>query len=76
MFKVSYSIDCMDTNPTKMTFDTLDEAHDWIHQEVARRVDYEVQHSPYAMSATEIQDLEAEEYALVSLTDGVVTEFM
>ena len=76
MFTVSYSIDIMDTNPTKMTFDTFDEAHDWIHQEVARRVDYAVQHSPYTMSETDIQDLEANEYALVSLTDGVVTEFM
>ena len=76
MFTVSYSIDIMDTNPTKMTFDTLDEAHDWIHQEVARRVDYAVQYSPYTMSETDIQGLEANEYALVSLTDGVVTEFM
>ena len=58
------------------TQDTFDEAHDWIHQEVARRVDYAVQHSPYTMSETDIQDLEANEYALVSLTDGVVTEFM
>jgi len=74
MFTVSYSIDNLDTNPTKMTFDTLDEAHDWIHEEVTRRVDFTVQHSPYAMSETDIQDLEANEYALVSLKDedGVI----
>tara|TARA_Y100001963_G_scaffold132243_1_gene190520 strand:+ start:93 stop:329 length:237 start_codon:yes stop_codon:yes gene_type:complete len=76
MFTVLYAIDYIDTNPTKMTFDTLNEAHDWIHDEVARRVDFAVQNSAYIMSETEIQDLEANEYALVSLTDGVVTEFI
>jgi hypothetical protein len=75
-FTVSYSIDYTDTNPTKMTFGTIDEAHDWIHQEIARRVDFAVSHSPYTLSETDIQDLEATEYSLVSITDGVVTEFM
>tara|TARA_R100000655_G_C2960154_1_gene188745 strand:- start:300 stop:536 length:237 start_codon:yes stop_codon:yes gene_type:complete len=76
MFKVSYSIDIMDPNPTVKTFDTIDEAHDWIHQEVAARVDFAVSHSPYTMSECDIQDLETNEYALVSITDGVVTEFI
>lgn len=73
---VSYSIDIMDTNPTKMEFDNINEAHDWIHDEVSRRVEHVVSHSPYTLSETDIQDLEANEYALVSITDGIVTEFM
>ena len=76
VFKVSYSIDIMDTKPTVKAFDTLDEAHDWINQEVAARVEFAVSHSPYTMSECDIQDLEANEYALVSITDGVVTEFL
>ena len=73
---VSYSIDIMDANPTKMTFDNIDEAHDWIHDEVSRRVEHVVSHSAYTLSETDIQDIEANEYALVSIPDGVVTEFM
>jgi len=73
---VSYSIDIMDTNPTKMVFDNINDAHDWIHDEVSRRVQYAVDHSPYTLSETDIQDIEANEYALVSITDGIVTEFM
>lgn len=73
---VSYSIDYMDTNPTKMVFDNINDAHEWIHDEVAKRVEHVVAHSPYTLSETDIQDLEANEYTLVSITDGVVTEFM
>ena len=42
MFKASYSIDIMDTKPMVKTFDTLDEAHDWIQKEVAAPVDFAV----------------------------------
>ena len=76
MIKISYSIDIMDTKPMVKTFDTIDEAHDWIHEEVAARVEFAVSHSPYTMSECDIQDLEANEYALVSISDGVVTEFI
>ena len=76
MSKVLYSIDIMDTKPMVKAFDTLDEAHDWINQEVAARVGFAVSHSPYTMSECDIQDLEANEYALVSISDGVVTEFL
>ena len=76
MFKVSYSIDIMDPKPMVKTFDTIDEAHDWIHEEVAARVDFVVSHSPYTMSESDIRDSEESEYALVSISDGVVTEFI
>ncbi len=64
---VSYSIDYMDTNPTKRVFDDINEAHDWIHDEVSRRVQHVVDHSPYTLSETDTQDIEANEYALVSI---------
>ena len=73
---VSYSIDSLDTNPTKMAFDNINDAHDWIHDEVSRRVQHVVDHSPYTLSETDIQDIEANEYTLVSITDGIVTDFM
>ena len=76
MIKVSYSIDIMDTKPMVKIFDTIDDAHDWMHEEVAARVEFAVSHSPYTMSECDIQDLEANEYALVSISDGVVTEFI
>jgi hypothetical protein len=64
---VSYSIDHMDTNPTKRVFDDINEAHDWIHDEVSRRVQHVVDHSPYTLSENDIQDIEANEYTLVSM---------
>ena len=76
MFKVSYSIDIMDPKPMVKTFDTIDEAHDWIHEEVAARVEFAVSHSSYTMSESDIRDLEESEYPLVSISDGVVTEFL
>ena len=66
----------MDPKPMVKTFDTIDEAHDWIHQEVTARVDFAVSHSPYTMAESDIRDLEESEYALVSISDGVVTEFI
>tara|TARA_R100001510_G_scaffold15917_1_gene13317 strand:+ start:177 stop:413 length:237 start_codon:yes stop_codon:yes gene_type:complete len=76
MFTVSYSIDYMDTNPIKQSFETLDQAHEWVHDEVSRRVAHIVEHSVYQLSETDVQDLEATEYSLISISDGVVTEFM
>ncbi len=43
---------------------------------MSRRVAHIVAHSAYQLSETDIQDLEATEYSLISISDGVVTEFI
>ena len=38
---------------------------DYIHEEVQRRINWSVEHSPYSLSDKDIKDLEAVEYSLV-----------
>lgn len=76
MLTVTYAIDYLDTNPTTMSFDSLNEAHDWIHDEVSRRVQWAVDHSPYTLSEADIQDLEATEYTLITISkDGFAASY-
>jgi len=72
---VSYSIDYMDSSPCKEPFDNIDDAQEWIAEEVQRRVDYAVAHSSHSLSERDIQDMTETEYSLISITDGVVTTF-
>jgi len=66
-YKVTYAIDSLDTNPVIKTFEHEYEAEEWLHDEVQRRMDYVVQHSPYTISEKEYQEIEEYEYSLVRL---------
>ena len=66
-YKVTYAIDSLDPNPIVKTFDEEYEALEWLHDEVQRRMDYVVQHSPYTISEKEYQEIEQNEYTLVRL---------
>ena len=68
-YKVTYAIDSLDPNPTVKIFDEEYEALEWLHDEVQRRVDYVVQHSPYTITDEEYQEIEQNEYSLVSLEE-------
>ena len=67
-YTVTYAIDSLDTNPTVKTFDCFYEAQDWIAEEVQRRIDHVVAHSPYTLSDSDIEALEETEYSLVSVS--------
>ncbi len=66
-YKVTYAIDSLDTNPVIKTFDEEYEALEWLNDEVQRRMDYVVQHSPYTISEKEYQEIEENEYQLVRI---------
>ena len=57
---VTYAIDSLDPSPMVMSFDTWDEAQDWIVREVEQRVQYEVEHSPYYVTEERDQMTETE----------------
>jgi len=66
-YKVTYAFDSLDTNPVIKTFDEEYEALEWLNDEVQRRMDYVVQHSPYTISEKEYQEIEENEYTLVRI---------
>jgi hypothetical protein len=69
MYKVTYAIDSMDSNPTIKYFDLFDEAENWLHEEVQNRVQWCVDHSPYTISEEEHIHLQEEEYLLTRLEE-------
>jgi hypothetical protein len=69
MYKVTYAIDYLDTDPTIKIFDFFDEAQDFITEEVSLRVQWFVDHSPYMISEEEREHQEEIEYTLVRLEE-------
>jgi len=67
-YKVTYAIDSTDSNPCVEYFGTEYSATDWINEEVNRRVDYHVQHSPYSISGQEREHMVEQEMCLIKLT--------
>ena len=68
-YKVTYSIDNLDNNPTIKIFDEWYEMQDWISEEVNNRVQWTVDHSPYSISEEELKGIEEEEYSLITIQE-------
>ena len=68
-YKVIYSIDSLDTEPDTELFDNEQEAIDWLNEEITRRVDYHVQHSPYKITEKQYKDLEEIEMSLARIEE-------
>jgi len=66
-YKVTISADSLDPNPTVRTFDSFDEAHDFVHESVDHAVQWRVDHSPYSVSEKEFSDMCEEELSLVRM---------
>ena len=66
-YQVTYAIDSLDTKPVIKTFESEFEAEEWLNDEVQRRMDYVVQHSPYTISEEEYREIEEYEYSLVRI---------
>jgi len=66
-YKVTYAIDSLDTKPVIKIFEHEYEAEEWLHNKVSERIDYIVQHSPFAISEEEYKEIEENEYTLVRI---------
>ena len=66
---VTYAIDTLDPNPTVETFDTMSEAQDWVADEMQRRIDWTVSHSPHPISDDEQDEMRETEWTLVRIED-------
>mgnify|MGYP004459069739 FL=1 len=71
VWAVTYAIDSLDPSPMVMSFDTEQEAHDWVSREVSQRVQYTVDHHPYSLDERERADIEEMEWSLVKISETV-----
>lgn len=66
---VTAATDSLDPSPDVIAFPSVDEAQDWVADEVQGRVDHIVQHSPYPISEEELSQIEESEYALFTINE-------
>ena len=66
-YKVTYSIDSLDTKPVIKLFESEYEAEEWMNDEIQRRISYTVEHSPFSISEKEYKEIEENEYTLVRI---------
>lgn len=66
---VTAAIDSLDPSPDVIAFASVSEAEDWILEEVERRVQHEVDHSPYQVSESDREAMTQAEFALFTITE-------
>ena len=67
MWKVYYKVDSSDNYPDIYTFDDRDAMDDFLYEEINRRVQFIVDHSPYALSEEDIEDIRYNEKLLIKI---------
>jgi len=67
MYTVTIASDTLDPNPNIERFEEYWEAEEFIHEEVERRVNFLIEHSPYSISENEMDEMYETEYSLVRL---------
>jgi len=68
-YKLTHACYYMDSKPEIKIFDLWDELQDYITEEIERRVQFQVEHSPYSISEEEREAIEQEEYSLVKIEE-------
>ena len=68
-YKLIYKVDHLDDNPMSELFDSSYELFEFLHEEVQKRIEFAVSHSPYQLSNQDIKDLEETEYSLVRIEE-------
>ena len=69
IWRVEVYADSLDPNPIKEEFTLFNEVEDFISEEVARRVQWEVDHSPYEINEEERANLEEQAHALINILE-------
>tara|TARA_R100000655_G_scaffold52081_1_gene89879 strand:- start:1511 stop:1768 length:258 start_codon:yes stop_codon:yes gene_type:complete len=68
-YKVTYAVDYLDSNPTIEYFDEWYDMQDYVQDEIQRRIDYTVQHSPFTISEEEYKEIEEYENSLIKIEE-------
>ena len=67
MWKVTYAIDSLDSQPDVIHFEEQWEALEFASEEMQSRVDFQVQHSTYALSEEDVREIEEHETQLIRI---------
>tara|TARA_R100001082_G_scaffold13119_1_gene6799 strand:+ start:1445 stop:1699 length:255 start_codon:yes stop_codon:yes gene_type:complete len=72
MYQVIYSADYLDSNPLVKYFEDeeFNELEDFLTQEVEKRVQWTVDHSPYQVDEEDRQSFEEIEWTLIQILKG------
>lgn len=62
-------VGAMDSHPDVIAFDTVWEAEEWIAEEVERRVQHEVDHSPYTVTDDDREAMTENENTLITIIE-------
>lgn len=66
-YRVTYAVDSLDPNPMVMEFSEEWEMYEWLYEEMDRRIQFTVEHSPYTVENDEMNLLYEVEASLVSI---------
>tara|TARA_R110000744_G_scaffold71257_1_gene143497 strand:- start:513 stop:1097 length:585 start_codon:yes stop_codon:yes gene_type:complete len=66
---VTAAIDSLDPSPDVIAFADVSEAQDWVAEEVERRVQHEVDHSPYPVTEANRTAMMQVEFTLFTITE-------
>ena len=66
---VTAAIDSLDPSPDVIAFADVAEAQDWVAEEVDRRVQHQVDHSPYPVSEANRTAMSQVEFSLFTITE-------
>jgi len=72
MYQVIYSADYLDSKPLVKYFEDeeFNELEDFLTEEVERRIQWTVDHSPYQVDEEERQMIEEQEWTLIQILKG------
>ena len=68
-YKVTYASDYLDPTPIIKTFDSHYDMEEWVHDEVQRRIEFQIEHSPFSISEKEYREIEEYEYSLIRMEE-------
>tara|TARA_R110000787_G_scaffold211500_1_gene321317 strand:+ start:662 stop:1255 length:594 start_codon:yes stop_codon:yes gene_type:complete len=66
---VTYAVDSLDTSPEVIAFASVSDAEEFVYDEVSRRVEHVVSHSPHAWDEADIDALHETELTLVHIEE-------
>ena len=69
---VTAAIDSLDPSPDVIAFADVAEAQDWVAEEVDRRVQHQVDHSPYPVSEADREAMMQVEFSLFTITEEAI----
>ena len=66
---VTAAVDTLDPSPDVIAFADVSEAEEWVSDEVERRVQYQVDHSPYTVTEDDREAMTEVEFTLFTITE-------